>query len=113
MRNPYVSILILVAAIMAAPAAVAQDGAGSDFDRQELETFLEARAEVLDIQKEYSSRLQSVEDDQEVADLQSEAREKMAAAVRDSGLTIDEFNRIAQAAQNDPEVAAELESLAD
>ncbi len=113
MRNPYVSILILLAALLVMPAAVAENGSGGDFERQELETFLEARAEVLNIQEEYSSRLQSVENDQEVADLQTEAREKMVAAVEDAGLTVDEFNRIAQAAQNDPDVAAELESLAE
>lgn len=113
MRNSYVSIFILLTAFMVMPAAVAENGSGGDFDRQELETFLEARAEVLDIQKEYSNRLQSAEDDQEVADLQSEAREKMAAAVENAGITVEKFNRIAQAAQNDPDVAAELESLAE
>lgn len=113
MRNSYLSILILVAAFMVMPAAVAENGSGGDFEKQELETFLEARADVLDIQQEYSNRLQSAEDDQEVADLQSEAREKMAAAVEDAGLSVEEFNRIAQAAQNDPDVAAELESLAE
>lgn len=113
MRNSYVSIFILLTAFMVMPAAVAENGSGGDFDRQELETFLEARAEVLDIQKEYSNRLQSAEDDQEVADLQSEVREKMAAAVENAGITVEKFNRIAQAAQNDPDVAAELESLAE
>lgn len=113
MRTPYTGIFVLALALSSISVAVAENGSGGEFERQELETFLEARADVLDIQEEYSSRLQSVEDDQEVADLQSEAREKMAAAVEDSGLTIEEFNRIAQAAQNDPDVAAELESLAE
>ncbi len=113
MRNTRVSILILIAAFMVMPAAVAENGSGGDFERQELETFLQARADVLDIQEEYSNRLQSAEDDQAVAELQSEAREKMVAAVQDAGLSVDEFNRIAQAAQNDPEVAAELQSLAE
>ncbi|GEM_PF-6710966 len=113
MRTGYVSILILVAAFMAMPAALAEDSSSSDFERQELETFLQARADVLDIQEEYSNRLQSAEDDQAVADLQSEVREKMAAAVEDAGITVEKFNRIAQAAQNDPDVAEELESLAE
>ncbi len=113
MRNPYVSILILIAAFTVMPAAVAENGSSGDFEQQELETFLEARADVLDIQEEYSNRLQSAEDDQAVADLQSEAREKMAAAVEDAGISVEKFNRIAQAAQNDPDVAAELESLAE
>jgi hypothetical protein len=113
MHNPYTGILVLALGLMATPVTLAENGPDSEFEREELETFLEARAEVLDIQEEYSSRLQSVEDDQEVASLQSEAREEMAAAVQDSGLTIDEFNRIARAAQSDPDVAAELESLAE
>lgn len=113
MRNGYVSILILVAAFMAMPTAVADNGSSPDFEKAELETFLQARADVLDIQEDYSNRLQSAEHDQAVAALQSEAREEMALAVKDAGLSVDEFNRIAQAAQNDPDVAARLESLAE
>lgn len=113
MRKTRVSIVVLVAAFMVSPAVVAENGSGGRFGQQNLETFLEARAEVLNVQKEYSSRLQSVEDDQEVADLQAEVREKMVMVVQDAGLSVDEFNRIAQAAQNDPDVAAKLESLAD
>ncbi|WP_070987240.1 DUF4168 domain-containing protein [Halofilum ochraceum] len=113
MRSPYVSILILVTGFMMMPVALAENGSSGDFEQEELETFLQARADVLSIQEEYSNRLQSAQDDQAVAQLQAEAREKMAAAVQDAGLSIDEFNQIAQAAQSDPDVAAELESLAE
>lgn len=113
MRHPYSLILVFLLAFSAAPAAIADNGSESDFDREQLETFLQARADVLDIQQEYSNRLQSAEDDQEVADLQSEAREEMVTAVEDAGMTVEEFNRIAQAAQNDPDVAEELQSLAE
>lgn len=114
MRKPYPSIVVLATALAIAPVASAEeDSSAGEFEQAELETFLLARAEVLDIQQDYADRLQSAEDDQKVARLQSEARDEMAAAVQDAGLTVDEFNRIAQAARSDPEVAAELEALAE
>lgn len=108
-RSPRILAISAVAALLLAPAAHAQN----DFEQGELESFVQARADVRDIQQEYASRLQSTQDDQKVAELQSEAQQKMATAVEDAGLSVQEFNQIAQAAQNDPELSEEIQDLAE
>lgn len=106
------------AALGLGSAAQAQDSdsAGTfadEVDEQQLEAFVVARADVQEIQQDYTSRLQSAENDQDAADLQAEAQEKMVSAVEDAGLSVQEFNRIAEAAQNDPEVQEKIQELAE
>lgn len=108
--------LAAAAALGLGSAAQAQEGGSAgtfadQVDEQQLEAFVVARAEVQEIQQEYTSRLQSAEDDQRAAELQSEAQEKMVTAVEDEGLSVQEFNQIAEAAQNDPEVQEKLQQL--
>lgn len=104
---------LLAAALFAlSPAVPAQEG-GGEFTEGQLQSFLVARAEVRDIQSEYSSRLQEVSDDQKVAELQAEAQEKMVQAVQAEDLTVEEFNQIARKANSDPGFNERLQELAE
>lgn len=104
---------LLAAALFAlSPAVPAQDD-DAGFTEGQLESFMMARAEVRDIQSEYSSRLQDISDDQKVAELQAEAQEKMVQAVQSEGLTVEEFNEIARKANSDPEFNDRLQDLAE
>lgn len=111
-------MITAAAALGLGPAAQAQDSGSAgtfadEVDEQQLEAFVVARAEVQEIQQDYTSRLQSAENDQNAAELQAEAQEKMVSAVEDAGLSVQEFNRIAEAAQNDPEVQEKIQELAE
>lgn len=101
-----------VAALVAsAPALHAQDeGSGSaaaDFDQQQIESFAVARAEIRTLQQEYGSKIQQA-DQEEAAELKQEARQKMATAVEENGLDVQEFNRIAQAARSDEDLQEQI-----
>lgn len=111
-------MITAAAALGLGPAAQAQDSGSAgtfadEVDEQQLEAFVVARADVQEIQQDYTSRLQSAENDQDAAELQAEAQEKMVSAVEDAGLSVQEFNRIAEAAQNDPEVQEKIQELAE
>lgn len=111
-------MITAAAALGMGPAAQAQDSGSAgtfadEVDEQQLEAFVVARADVQEIQQDYTSRLQSAENDQDAAELQAEAQEKMVSAVEDAGLSVQEFNRIAEAAQNDPEVQEKIQELAE
>lgn len=101
---------LLAAALFAlSPAVPAQDE--EEFSEGQLESFMMARAEVREIQSDYSSRLQDVDDDQKVAELQAEAQEKMVEAVQGEDLTVEEFNEIARKANSDPEFNERLQEM--
>lgn len=104
---------LLAAALFALSPAVPAQEDEQEFTDGQLESFMTARAEVRDIQSEYSSRLQDVSDDQKVAELQAEAQEKMVQAVQSEGLTVEEFNEIARKANSDPEFNERLQEVAE
>jgi hypothetical protein len=47
----------------------------------------------------------------QIVQIQEEAQQRMQAAVEESGLTVEEYNQIAQAAQADPEIDQALQRL--
>lgn len=104
--------LLAVALFALSPAVPAQEG-DEEFTEGQLESFMVARAEVREIQSEYSSRLQEVSDDQKVAELQAQAQEEMVQAVQAEDLTVEEFNQIARKANSDPEFNERLQELAE
>lgn len=103
---------LLAAALFAlSPAVPAQEGE-QEFSDGQLQSFMTARAEVREIQSEYSSRAQEVSDE-EMAELQAEAQEQMVQAVQEEDLTVEQFNRITRKANSDPEFNERLQEVAE
>jgi hypothetical protein len=107
----------LFAALVAiAPGVQAQDGnsgsGGQNFDEGQIESFAVARADVQQLQQEYASKIQQA-DQEQAGKLKQEAQQKMVAAVEDAGLEVQEFNSIARAAQNDPELADKIQGATE
>ncbi|WP_300579067.1 DUF4168 domain-containing protein [Phenylobacterium sp.] len=116
-------------ALMTAPAAFAQDagadatmsndaaasapatapGAGAaTFTDTQVEGFAEAMTDVQSLNEEYGPRVTAETDATAQATLQQEMNTKMTAAVEESGLTAQEYNQIAAAAQTDAELRARI-----
>ncbi len=81
-----------------------QEQPSVDVGEQELDQFAEAFLAVQEIQTEISEELQAATDESEAQDLQRQAQEEMVSAVEDSGLSVEEYNQIAQLMNSDPEV---------
>lgn len=105
------SVGVLAASIAVALGAHAASGnAGTDsanFDQEQVESFAEARAEVRQLQQEYTTQLQQA-DGKQAEQLRKEAQQEMTEAVEDTSLSVKEYNRIAQAARNDQELSEQI-----
>lgn len=103
-------------ALCVAPAAFAQNataGAGvtaetpagaagaSAFSDTQINGFASAMNDVQSLNDEYAPRLASESDAAAKAELQTEMNRKMTAAVEGAGITAQEYNQIAAAAQTD------------
>ena len=124
MRNTRHSLILGIAAallLMAAPHAMAQEQPQGqpqgqpmtppDFSQQQIEAFVDAATEVQRVQTELDTKAQEAQNPDEVAELQQEAQVEASQAVEDSGLTVDEYAAIAQAANEDPELYAMIVDL--
>jgi hypothetical protein len=111
-RHPLI-LGIAAAMLLAAPQAIAQEQppqaqqpTAPDFSEQQIEAFVDAATEVQRVQTELDAKAQEAQNPEEVAELQQEAQLEASQAVEDSGLTVDEYAAIAQAANENPELYA-------
>lgn len=82
-----------------------------DVSDTQLEQFAEAQVSIIEIQQDFSGRLQGVEDPDRAHELQVQANEEMTEAVADAGLDVESFNAIAMAIQNSPELQQRLTAM--
>ncbi|MFN4088728.1 MAG: DUF4168 domain-containing protein [Alphaproteobacteria bacterium] len=92
----------------APPAAMAPQVDVSD---EQLRTFIEAATEVQSISEKWQARAAATESTQEVEEVRRQATDEMVEAVEDKGMTVDEFNAISQAAQEDPQLHARIVAM--
>lgn len=94
----------------AAPPPQQQPQAQEVSDEQ-LRQFVEAAGEVQSVQEEYAQQIQSTQEADEAQTLRQEAQEKMVSAVEDAGLSVSEYNLIAQRLQQDQSLAERLQEI--
>lgn len=87
-----------------------QEQAGPVSDK-ELGQFMTAMASVQDVQEEYVGEIQSTSDGTKAQELRQEAQNKMISAVEDSGLSVPEYNMIAEQLRTNPELAERAEGM--
>ncbi|WP_420428474.1 DUF4168 domain-containing protein [Algiphilus sp.] len=97
--------------------AQAQQGAATAPQAQELEvtdaqiaSFAEAQAQVAEIGKTYTPKMKEAESKQAMQETRREAQQEMVAAVKSSGLSVQKYNQIARAAQNDEALRSRIQS---
>jgi hypothetical protein len=96
------------------PQMQGQAPAPADFSDQKLKSFAEAVAGIQVVARDYAPRLREADDPQQVAELEQKAQDEMLDTVKKEGLTVEEYNQIAVAAQTDPQLAETIqEYLAD
>lgn len=93
-----------------APAATQQ--APVNYSDTQLEKFVSASKKVAVISQEYTPKLQSTSDEATRQEVYREADEKMVSVVRDEGMSVEEFNGINQAIQQDPALMERVQNLA-
>lgn len=97
------------AAQQQAPAAAQQQAPATVSDKK-VNNFVAAYTQVNKINRNYSEKLQGVTDAEKATQLQQEAQGKMQKAVRDSGLTIEEYQRIAGLASSDDQLRERIQN---
>ncbi|MFU8878725.1 MAG: DUF4168 domain-containing protein [Wenzhouxiangellaceae bacterium] len=112
------AISLALGLALAAPVAAQQAAPPPQPAQQEIEvtdsdldSFADAQMSIMQIQQDYSQRLQNADNPDAANQLQQEANEKMVGAVEEAGLDVESFNAIAMAIQNDPELQQRLQEM--
>ncbi|MBA4793456.1 MAG: DUF4168 domain-containing protein [Phenylobacterium sp.] len=120
MRMPSIALASALAIGLAAPA-LAQTAApsqapqpqrsapgASSFSDDQVQSFAVAMNAVGELNKKYAGKLQSASGEQERQQVQQQAANEMGQAVTEAGITPQEYNQIAEAAQQDAELRARI-----
>ena len=103
-------------AMMAIPGqsvAQAAEGAQQDakihlaqaaVDEGTIEKFADAFVEVQRVREALTVELQEIEDERKANELVQEARNEMVAAVEEKGLSVDEYNEVANQMDSNPDL---------
>jgi predicted ATPase with chaperone activity len=83
----------------------------SDFSQQQIEAFADAAVEMQRIQSELDAKGRQAGNLDEITRLQQEAQVEATQAVEDSGLSVQEYKAIVQAANTDPRLYATIVDL--
>lgn len=78
----------------------------SQLSQAQIESFADAALEVQQVQQEYDAQVQSAENPEELEQLQQQAQQDAQQAIEDQGMSLDEYNAILQAANQDPQLYA-------
>ncbi|MCI0511397.1 uncharacterized protein DUF4168 [Chromohalobacter marismortui] len=121
----FVSAAILSTGMVAAPMAMAQQdssaASGSDqaqqgvqtqnFSDQQLQQFADASQQIAQVSQKYTKQLQNAQDKSAQQELRKQANEEMVSVVKDSGLSVKQFNAIGQAIQQNPQLMKRVQGM--
>jgi hypothetical protein len=112
-------VLLLGAPLAAAPALAqtspeqAPPAAESELetvDEAKLDQFADAYVAVEEIRIEASAELEGASDGESAQTIEQDARSRMLKAVEESGLTVEEYNDIAQQVNANPDLRQDVQS---
>jgi hypothetical protein len=84
---------------------------GMEVSDQELETFAEIYVDLQETATKFEEEMASVESEQDAQDVQSRMQQESIEKIAEHGWTPDQYNRVAQAVNSDPELIEKTLSL--
>ena len=79
-----------------------------EFSQDQIETFADAALNVRQVQQDFNAEMQGVEDAEEIERLHQQAQDQAQRALEEHGLSVDEYNAMVQAANQDPQLYAAI-----
>lgn len=78
----------------------------SEFSLSQIETFADAAVDVRKVQEDFDAQVRGAQHAEEIEQLQQQAQQDAQQAIEGNGLSVDEYNAIVQAANQDPQLYA-------
>ncbi|MDH4572411.1 MULTISPECIES: DUF4168 domain-containing protein [Salinicola] len=82
-----------------------------NFSDDQLQQFADASQDIAMISQDYTEQLQNASDEGEQQKIRQQANDEMVQAVQDSGMSVEQFNSIGQAIQQDPQLMQRVKGM--
>ncbi|MFN2361780.1 MAG: DUF4168 domain-containing protein [Marinobacter sp.] len=88
-----------------------QSAPQTDFNDQELKSFVNAQKGINEIRDEYMEKIESADDQAKAQELQQEANDEMVKVIEGEDMEIETYNSIATAYNSDPETRERVDEM--
>jgi hypothetical protein len=78
----------------------------AELSQGQIDNFAGAALDVQQVEQDFNAEVQAAQDAEEMERLHQHAQQQAQQAIEDNGLSVDEYNAIAQAAHQDPQLYA-------
>lgn len=82
-----------------------------NFSDDQLQQFADASQDIAMISQDYTEQLQNASDEGEQQKIRQQANDEMVQAVQESGMSVEQFNSIGQAIQQDPQLMQRVKGM--
>ncbi|KFF47644.1 hypothetical protein GY26_19130 [Gammaproteobacteria bacterium MFB021] len=105
---------------LASAPVMAQDTADSaaktqapakNFSDAQLQHFADASQQIASISQDYTEQLQNASDEGQQQKIRQQANDEMVEAVKDNEMSVEQFNAIGQAIQQDPQLMQRVQGM--
>ncbi|MCE3027254.1 MULTISPECIES: DUF4168 domain-containing protein [Salinicola] len=105
---------------LASAPVMAQDTADSaaktqapakNFSDEQLQHFADASQQIASISQDYTEQLQNASDEGQQQKIRQQANDEMVEAVKDNEMSVEQFNAIGQAIQQDPQLMQRVQGM--
>jgi Sec-independent protein translocase protein TatA len=104
-----VAVSLSLGGAMGASVMPTQAQAQDSYSDEKLKSFAEAAVKLIGIRSEFRNQMGEASNDQERQQLQQQTNQRMAQAVEGTdGISIDEYNEIAQASRTNQQLAQRI-----
>lgn len=93
-------------------SSMEQEAPDIDVSDAEVQAFANAMVDVQELGQEWTEKMQETDNQEELSSMQEQAQKEMISAIESHDMTVEEYNEIATAAQQDPELAQKIEKAA-
>lgn len=93
------------------PTTPGMSAAADNFSDTQLQNFISASRKVVAISQEYTPKIEAAASENEREQIFREADDKMVSAVREEGLSVEEFNTINHRIPHDPQLEQRISNL--
>jgi len=100
------AVMFMGTELSAARAQQQQPVMPAELSQGQIENFAGAALDVQQVEQDFNAEMQAVQDAEEIERLHQQAQQQAQQAIEDNGLSVDEYNAIAQAAHQDPQLYA-------
>jgi hypothetical protein len=110
----FAAALVAALSMLAQPAAAQQQApASAQYSEEQLEAFASATLKVEQLSAKWTPQIAEAQTPDENAARREQAMQEMRSAVRDEGLSVEQYNSIYELSQRDPEVMQTIEEHRD